>query len=35
MRAAQYREPRVELQLDALAVLPEQRSEQQSLRNPA
>jgi len=35
MRTAQYREHRVELLLAVLAVLPEQRSEQQSLRNPA
>lgn len=35
MRAVQYPEQRIELQLDALVVLPEQRSEQQSTGNPA
>ncbi len=35
MRAVQYPEQRVELQLDALAVLPEERSTQQSTGNPA
>jgi len=35
MRAVQHHEQRVELQLDTLHVLPEQRSEQWSDRYPA
>lgn len=35
MRAVQYPEQRIELQLDALVVLPEQRRAQQSAGNPA
>ncbi|MET3451903.1 hypothetical protein ABIC61_002174 [Curtobacterium sp. 1544] len=35
MRAVQHHEQRVELQLDTLLVLPEQRSEQQPDRYPA
>lgn len=35
MRAEQYREHRIELQLEAVAVLPEQQYASQSLRNPA
>lgn len=35
MRAVLHNEERVELQLDTLLVLPEQRSQQQSDRYPA
>ena len=35
MRAVQHHEQRVELQLDTLLVLPEQRNQQQSDRYPA
>ena len=35
MRAVQHHEERVELKLDATAVLPEQRTQQWSLSHPA
>jgi hypothetical protein len=35
VRTVQHHEQRVELQLDTLAVLPEQRNQQQSDRYPA